>query len=150
MVCIAPRDSYSKKILMQFIRYLLVQVIAYGIDMGGFILLSIIFKMDPLISNSISKFFAGLFAFYSHRKFTFDARDKATNRQQFFRYFLLLALNVPISSLILKIVLFGVPSAVTAKFISDIVGIFFTYLFSKYYVFFKVEPKVISNFREEK
>jgi putative flippase GtrA len=122
---------------MQFIRYLLVQVIAYGIDMGGFIFLSINFEFNPLFANSISKIFAGLFAFFSHSKFTFEVSNEASYKKQFFRYFSLLALNLPISAFILSIVLLVVPNAVAAKFIADLIVILFTYWLSKSYVFLK-------------
>lgn len=150
MVGFASCNSYSKKILMQFIRYILVQVIAYSIDMVGFLLLSSYFEMNPLIANTISKIFAGLFAFFSHSKFTFDTGNTESKKQQFFRYFSLLALNVPISALILSVVLWFVPITVLAKFIADVIGIFFTYWLSKRYVFLKTQPKVDANFRNEK
>lgn len=135
---------------MQFIRYILVQIIAYSIDMGGFLLLSSYCEMNPLIANTISKIFAGLFAFFSHSKFTFKADNIESKKQQFFRYFSLLALNVPISALILSFVLWLISIAVVAKFIADVIGIFFTYWLSKRYVFLKIEPNVDDSFRNEK
>lgn len=150
MVSFTSCNSYSEKILMQFIRYILVQIIAYSIDMGGFLLLSSYCEMNPLIANTISKIFAGLFAFFSHSKFTFKADNIESKKQQFFRYFSLLALNVPISALILSFVLWLISIAVVAKFIADVIGIFFTYWLSKRYVFLKIEPNVDDSFRNEK
>lgn len=134
---------------MQFIRYLLVQVIAYSIDMGGFIFLTTYFEMPLLVANTISKIFAGIFAFLSHSKFTFNVSKEKFKGRQFFRYFLLLAINIPISALILSFVLMVAHSVVVGKFISDVIGIFFTFWLSKRFVFFKSESNVNTNIRKE-
>ena len=44
---------------MQFVRYLVIQVLAYGLDMGGFVLLFSHFGVDPLLANVICKLLAG-------------------------------------------------------------------------------------------
>jgi putative flippase GtrA len=120
---------------MQFIRYLLVQVLAYGVDMGGFILLFAHFELDPLVANTTSKVLAGLFAFVTHRSFTFGVAEDVVKVQQAVRYFALLALNIPFSALVLGAMLWVIPMAVIAKFVADMICVVLTYWLSKRFVF---------------
>lgn len=120
---------------MQFARYLLVQVLAYGLDMGGFILLFAHFDIEPLLANVVSKILAGLFAFVAHRSFTFGVAEPDIKVQQGMRYFALLAMNVPLSALVLGVILWGIPMAVVAKLIADMICVVLTYWLSKRFVF---------------
>ena len=120
---------------MRFMRYLLIQVLAYGLDMGGFILLFAHFGIDPLIANMAGKGLAGLFAFVAHRHFTFGVAKTSGKAQQAVRYFTLLALNIPFSALMLSAVLWVIPMAVIAKFVADVVCTFVSYWLSKHFVF---------------
>ena len=58
--------------------------------------------------------------------------DDWTRDRQAFRYFFLLALNVPISSGILSLILIPVEAAGIAKVLSDSVCILISYLVSKF------------------
>lgn len=120
---------------MQFVRYLLVQVLAYGLDMGGFVLLFGHFGVEPLIANIVGKILAGVFAFVVHRHFTFEVAEQGTSRQQGVRYFVLLGLNIPLSALVLDVVLRVIPIVVAAKFVADVISVIFTYWLSKRVVF---------------
>lgn len=120
---------------MRFVRYLLVQVIAYGLDMGGFLLLFAFLGADPLVANVVGKLMAGLFAFVAHRSFTFGVADAGTAGHQAVRYFTLLALNIPLSSLVLSAMLWVIPMAVIAKFVADVICVIFTYWLSKRFIF---------------
>lgn len=132
---------------MQFVRYLLVQVLAYGLDMGGFVLLFAHFDIEPLLANMVSKVLAGVFAFGAHRRFTFGVAEtsKKTKVQQGVRYFALLALNIPLSALVLGVMLLVIPMAVVAKFIADMICVVLTYWLSKRLVFIGGDP-VKNNF----
>ena len=120
---------------MQFVRYLLVQVLAYGLDMGGFVLLFTYFGIDPLVANVVGKVLAGLFAFVAHRNFTFGVVEASRRAQQVVRYFALLALNIPLSALVLGAMLWVMPMAVVAKLVADMICVFLTYWLSKHFVF---------------
>lgn len=124
---------------MRFVRYLLVQVVAYGLDMGGFLLLFAYLGGDPLVANVVGKLMAGLFAFVAHRSFTFGVAGTGATGQQAVRYFTLLALNIPLSSLVLSVMLWVVPMAVVAKFVADVICVILTYWLSKRFVFLSGE-----------
>jgi putative flippase GtrA len=120
---------------MRFVRYLFVQVAAYGIDMGLFVLLFSYFQVAPLVANGIGKILAGIFAFLAHRSFTFGIAKCGRSARQAIKYGVLLALNVPLSALALGLMLLIVPQAVPAKFAADIICVFLTYWLSKRFVF---------------
>lgn len=120
---------------MRFARYLLVQILAYGLDMGGFVLLFTHLGIDPLVANMVGKVSAGSFAFAAHRSFTFGVREAGGNAQQAVRYFTLLALNIPLSALVLGAMLWVIPIAVVAKLMADVICVFLTYWLSKRFVF---------------
>lgn len=120
---------------MTFLRYLAIQVLAYGIDMGSFLLALHFNLVGPISANVISKLAAGGFAFVAHRSFTFSAVSAGLVRRQAFRYFLLLAANVPIASAFLVVILLWLPMPALAKFLSDIVCVALSYGLSKYFIF---------------
>ena len=121
--------------MMRFVRYVMVQVVAYGLDMGGFLLLITYATMEPLPANVIGKVLAGLFAFVAHRSFTFGVSGTSGTRQQAIRYFTLLTLNIPLSTLLLGASLWLIPFAVAAKFVADVVLVLLTYWLSKRFIF---------------
>lgn len=120
---------------MRFLRYLIVQVLAYGIDMGGFIFLSTYLHVHPLAANVASKILAGVVAFVAHRGFTFRLSGTDRKGEQAVRYFVLLGLNVPMSAAILWLMLHVIPHNVLAKFVTDVMCVFLTYWLSKKFVF---------------
>jgi putative flippase GtrA len=125
---------------MQFVRYLLVQVLAYCLDMGGFILLFTHFHIEPILANALSKILAGGFAFIAHRRFTFGVAETGLKVQQGLRYFALLALNIPLSALVLGVMLWVIPMTVLAKLVADMVYVVLTYWLSKRLVFIGSDP----------
>ena len=127
--------------MRQFARYLLVQVLAYGLDMGGFILLFVYFGVEPVIANIVGKILAGGFAFVVHRRFTFGVVETGNVGQQGVRYFVLLALNIPLSVMVLDVVLRVIPVVVAAKFVADVISVIFTYWLSKRIVFASGDSK---------
>lgn len=120
---------------MTFLRYLVIQVLAYGIDMGAFLFVLFVGWADPIVANVISKLAAGTFAFVAHRSFTFGVAGAGFAGRQAVRYFLVLAVNVPIASAILGLVLLWIPHPAIAKFLSDVVCVALSYVLSKRFIF---------------
>jgi putative flippase GtrA len=120
---------------MTFVRYGLVQLVAYGIDMGGFLLLLWTGSCGPLTANIASKAAAGVFAFLAHRRFTFGTGERANTWSQGVRYFALLGLNIPLSSGLLALLLLWIPRPPLAKFVTDVIIVMATYWASKLVVF---------------
>jgi len=118
-----------------FLRYLAIQVLAYGIDMGSFLFALHFGLAGPIVANVVAKLAAGGFAFAAHRHFTFGVGGSGFIKRQGVRYFLLLAANVPIASGLLALTLLWIPVPVVAKFLSDVVGVVFTYVLSKHFIF---------------
>jgi putative flippase GtrA len=120
---------------MTFLRYLLIQVFAYGIDMGAFVFLIQFDLVEPITANIFSKMAAGFFAFVLHRRYTFNVASLGFAGKQAVRYFIVLAVNVPIASAMLIFFLIWVPLPVVAKFLSDTVMVALSYVLSKKFIF---------------
>lgn len=120
---------------MTFIRYVSIQLLAYGIDMGMFLLILQTGLAAPIWTNVLVKLAAGIFAFILHRYFTFRTAESGTIRHQAVRYFVLLALNIPVASAVFVLLLVWITEPVAAKFIADIICVALTYAVSKRFVF---------------
>lgn len=120
---------------MTFVRYITIQVLAYGIDLGAFLIVLNIVVVAPVLANVIAKVAAGLFAFVAHRHFTFRATDGVSARVQAVSYFVLLTLNIPVASALLALLLMFITEPIVAKFISDVICVGLTYFLSKYFIF---------------
>jgi putative flippase GtrA len=117
------------------LRYIAVQCAAYAIDLGTFLLVLWLWPVGAVAANVAAKLAAGLAAFVAHRNFSFVEADTGDLGRQARRYFLLLALNVPLSSACLTLVLLAASSTVGAKVVSDILCVGLTYMLSRYFVF---------------
>ena len=120
---------------MTFFRYLLVQVAAYAIDMGTFLVILNAGILSPFTSNALAKLAAGIFAYLNHQFFTFHVPDGARGLRQALRYTLLLSLNLSLSSCVLATFMLITEQAVTAKFATDIVCVLLTFWISQKWVF---------------
>lgn len=120
---------------MTFVRYVGVQAVAYAIDMGVFLALHHVGMLNPATSNLAAKVCAGCFAFLVHRGFTFGIRSPRGRGRQALRYFIVLAINAPVSSAILVVVLHVIPHAAAAKVIADVLTVALTYLVTARLVF---------------
>lgn len=120
---------------MTFVRYTAIQLVAYGLDMGLFLGALQLGLTGPIWANVLGKVGAGVFAFLAHRSFTFRLREQERDDRQAIRYFLLLGLNVPLSSALLGGLLIFVSWPVVAKFLADVICVGATYVLSKKYVF---------------
>jgi len=115
-------------------RYLLVQVFAYCIDYGIFVLSFLVFALDVLVSNVLSKLAAGAVAFFLHRYFTFSGRVRRAVLREAIPYALILFLNIPIASGILVILSYIFPD-LFAKLLSDAICVAVNFLLSRLIVF---------------
>ncbi|MDE2422946.1 MAG: GtrA family protein [Betaproteobacteria bacterium] len=122
---------------MTFLRYIVIQLLAYGIDMGMFWLMLFVAMIEPVGANVVAKLLAGIFAFVSHRHVTFRVAGGVNAQVQAIRYFVLLAMNLPFASVILALLLHWISGPFVAKFIADVICVGLTYLLSKYFVFAK-------------
>ena len=120
---------------MKFARYIAVQLGAYGLDISVYLGALLFFGSGALVANASGKISAGIFAFYTHRSFTFSAASGGAHGRQASLYFLVMSLNVPLSSAVLWAILSIFPSPVSAKVLADIVCVFFTYWLIQRYVF---------------
>lgn len=120
---------------MVFIKYVLIQLLAYGLEMGVFLVVLEKLSMHLLFSNVLGKIFAGVFAFLAHRSFTFRVESKTPIKKQAIIYFILLTVNIPLSSLILILFHLWILEPPIAKCFADIICIGLSYGLSKYVVF---------------
>lgn len=120
---------------MQFLFYLLVQLLAYGLEIAIFFFLTIGQQFQPTTAQITCKLGAGAFGFFMHHNVTFYSRSEASQVWSAARYCLILGFNIPLSTWILKHLLEVIPSVGLSKFIADVACVVITYLFVKKYVF---------------
>lgn len=116
-------------------RYFVIQVAAYAIDMGAFLLLTASGACGPLPANAAGKLLAGLFAFFAHSRITFGSHTHGNAREQFIRYMVLLGINVPLSSAVLSVCLHFIHFGGLAKVVSDGLCFGLTFLLARHVVF---------------
>ncbi|MGQ3321760.1 GtrA family protein [Pseudomonas brassicacearum subsp. neoaurantiaca] len=133
---------------MTFIRYGAIQLVAYALDMGTFLLLMALFNDQPVLANIAGKGVAGVFAFFLHRHFTFQSTG-GSSKVQAVRYFSLLAINIPLASALFSVGLYFVKSPAPVKFVSDVVCVALTYWISKLFVFHSAARPPVSADRGE-
>ena len=120
---------------MTFLRYIAIQVSAYGIDVGAFLILLTTEQVTPVFANVMAKIAAGIFAFLAHRHFTFSAARGTAAGGQAVKYFALLLINIPVASAILALLLIFVYEPVLVKLVADVICVGMTYLLSKKFIF---------------
>ena len=114
--------------------YVIVQIAAYGLDVGTFTSLVAVFHISPLYANIIGKTVAGCFAFFAHRHVTFMTAHGRLSHQAG-RYVLLLIANSLASSAMLALFMRFIPSPVAAKIAADVILIALSFALSKSMVF---------------
>ncbi|EFQ62887.1 MULTISPECIES: GtrA family protein [Pseudomonas] len=127
---------------MTFVRYGTIQLMAYALDMGTFLLLMTLSQDHPVLANITGKMVAGVFAFFLHRHFTFQSTH-ASGKAQAVRYFSLLALNIPVASALFSLGLYFINSPAPVKLISDVICVALTYWISKLFVFHSDTPRPV-------
>jgi putative flippase GtrA len=101
-----------------------VQLGAYAIDFGSFVLGVAALRAAPIVVNVIAKILAGTFAFLMHRTFTFGSTGSV--RREALRYFVLLGANVPLSTVLFLVASWSL-APMTAKLAADAAGIVVTF-----------------------
>ena len=134
---------------MTFIRYVIIQLVAYVVDIGVFLLALKVGLFSPIISNIFSKITAGTLAFVAHRNFTFNSNNSADRLHQAIRYFILLSLNVPLSSGILAFFLLFIDNQIIAKVLADVLSVMLIFWLSKSFVFV-TKKNFEASFNEKK
>ena len=120
---------------MRFARYVGVQAVTYGLDMGLFLFLFALAGMGAVAANVFAKICAGVFAYLAHRYFTFEVAREGKHGRQAVLYVALWSLNVPFATGLLALFLvLGMPTVV-AKVIADVVCVGLNYWLSRNYVF---------------
>jgi putative flippase GtrA len=132
---------------MTFVRYVAVQLVAYAIDLGVFVLLLHAGIAGPIAANVVAKIAAGVFAFHAHRGFTFRIQRRTRIGREAMKYALLLALNVPVSSALLALLMLAVPSATVAKIAADVMCVALTFMLTKHGVFGDFGPRRVEDER---
>lgn len=122
------------KLNQKMVRYAVVAVLAYVVDLGGFALL-VRYGMHPAPANILVKIAAALFGFFMHRRYTYQFNGKDGMGAHALKYFGLAALYTPASTLVLYCLLFFISSAVTAKVVSDVALFIATYAITTSLVF---------------
>lgn len=119
---------------MTLFRYLLVSAATYAIDLGAYVIL-VALGVGPVVANLLGKIPAGIFAFTTHRAFTFRIADPGGIRHEAARYVALLCANAPISSAILWGLLRVIPDPTLAKIAADVLTVCATFLLTRHFVF---------------
>lgn len=122
------------KITAQMVRYVVVAVLAYVVDLGGFALL-VHQGVHPAPANVAVKIAAALFGFFMHRRFTYQFDGKDGMAAHAIKYFSLAAIYTPASTLVLYGLLLCMSSVVSAKVVADVVLFIATYAITTSLVF---------------
>ena len=120
-----------------FYNYLFIQSIAYCIDLGIFFMIFQFSNKNEIIANLLSKIISAIFSFYFLRKFVFLNFKNSLILKQVNRFFLILILNLPISSLTIFLISKFISLAILAKFISDVLCVLLSFWLTKNYTFAK-------------
>jgi len=121
-------------VLFKFLRYNLVQIAAYGIELSTFFAVLWMWPSYLVIANVSAKTGAGCFAFFLHKCFTFKNSSKHDIGNQARRYFLILAGNMFFGSFLLLMFVDVMPEW-GGKLLSDVISVGMTFLLTHYLVF---------------
>jgi putative flippase GtrA len=130
---------------VQFFFYLLVQIIAYSLDFGGFALMAGYLGFDPILVSVVCKTLTGILTFFVHQAYTFRVEGADGTSQRAVRYFLLLGLNVPLSAGLLSAMLWLVPNIMIARFSADVLGAIISYFLCRHFIFVTIDDAFKSS-----
>lgn len=128
----------------QLIRYLIVAVAAYVIDMGGYIIL-LKFDVSPVLANIFVKIGAAIFGFFAHRWFTYQIKNTINMMPHAIKYFSLVSVYTPVSSIALAAAMFVIPHPVIAKFICDVILFVVVYWITSKFTFLQDKSEQTST-----
>ena len=78
--------GYFQRNFILIVRYLMVGVLIYTIDMLSFVFSFYLLGLNELIANGFAKILAGILGFLLHKKFTFKINKNKDNAIQKYRY----------------------------------------------------------------
>ncbi|MAF02841.1 MULTISPECIES: GtrA family protein [Herbaspirillum] len=116
------------------VRYLIVAVLAYVIDMGGYYVL-LKMGVDPIWANVAVKILAAICGFFMHRRFTYQIKEADGQMAHATKYFGLALLYTPISSVVLYLLMLVIPHPVYAKAIADVLLFIVTFWVTSSFTF---------------
>jgi putative flippase GtrA len=118
---------------MQIIKYGIIQIGAYAIDFLVFIIFYEILDVMYIYSNTLSKVIACFVAFFAHKYFTFKSKESVF--REIIKYFAFLPLNIILGTMILGLMLNSNFDYKLAKFTSDILVFFISFLLAQKLIF---------------
>ena len=131
--------------IARFIRYNMVQIVAYLLDFTCFFMMSQLCGLTLTISNVTGKALAGAFAFAAHRYYTFQPSRLGVTHE-FVRYVSLLIFNAGFSSVLLNI--FSMYLApVNAKVLADVASVAISFALVGIIVFPKGHEAKIDEYK---
>ena len=120
--------------LIKFIRYNLVQIAAYALELLVFLLMMKAWN-HIISSNVVAKIMAAIFAFILHKHFTFNKSKTKKFFKEAFKYFAILPINILLGTFILVIISDLLTQQWLSKILSDIFGVGVSFLLVHYIVF---------------
>jgi putative flippase GtrA len=126
-------------VVIKFLKYNVVQAIAYGIELGVFFVVLHLFPGWLVSSNVAAKGSAGLFAFFVHKYVTFESIGKENLKGEALLYTLILVGNAFFGSFLLVIFVVGMPEWL-AKISADVITVGVTFILTHNIVFRQARP----------
>lgn len=124
-----------RRLLSQSAVYVVVQLFVFLLDVVVFYAIATTFNQGIIVSNTLSRVVSGSLTFVLHRYLTFPDSQGSNLYKSAGKFFLLLALNVPITSGLIMLFEIAAGSLVTAKIAGDGVYFVFSFLVSKFLIF---------------
>lgn len=119
------------------VRYVIVAVIAYFIDMGGYFLL-LQTGTHPVSANIFVKFFAALCGFFMHRYYTYQITEVDGQKIHAIKYFGSALIYTPVSTLLLFALMFIIPHPIYSKALGDILLFVVTFWVTSKFTFTRI------------
>ena len=126
-----------RRIGATFLRYIIVAVLAYLVDIGVFSLLYYTRLADITVANLTGKVATAIFGFFAHRTVTFQLTGNRGMAKEAIKYFGLAFLYAPFITGLLLLLLPFFSSATLAKIVADTIGVIVTFALAKLFVFQK-------------
>ena len=90
-----------KHLVVQFVKFGIVGIIAFCIDYGLFLVLDYVFSVNYLVASPISFTIATVFNYAASMRYVFEGREDQTRLQQFAIFFVLSVIGLGLNQLIL-------------------------------------------------
>jgi putative flippase GtrA len=119
------------------IRYVLVAILAYLVDIGVFALLFHAGLASISVANVIAKVATAVFGFFGHRYVTFQLSGSRGMAKEAIKYFTLAALYAPLTTALLLLLVPVFPTTTIAKIVADTIGVVASFTISKAFIFQK-------------